>query len=314
MRVLLAIDSSGLSEVVIREAAARPWPRSARMQIVTVVDTNTITHGIDALAFGTAYIGVEEYVRDQIKSAEILVDSAARRLASAGVEVEVSTAVIEGHPRSRIVEQAEQWGPQLVLIGSRGHTGFTRMLLGSVSRAVLRGAPCSVEIVRATAHNTPGDAGDGMKILLGTDGSECSLAAARSVSARPWPEDTEIKVVSVVDDVVAMTVPGYWQQELFVALLAEKKRLAHEAVEACRKLLSGVGLPVDADVVTGDARTGLLSVAKEWEPDLLVVGSHGRHGVKRLLKGSVSEAVAEHAECSVEVVHESHLGPGNIRP
>lgn len=77
---------------------------------------------------------------------------------------------------------------------------------------------------------------------------------------------------------------------------------AHEIVERAAKTLSAAGFRVTTSVTTGDARSVILDAAAEWNADLIVLGSRGRTGLGRFLLGSVSEAVARHAHCSVEIV------------
>jgi nucleotide-binding universal stress UspA family protein len=79
---------------------------------------------------------------------------------------------------------------------------------------------------------------------------------------------------------------------------------ATEVITGARSLLSrmGAGEVEAAEIVSGDAKTVILDEAKQWNADLVVLGSHGWHGVDRFMMGSVSEAVAMHAPCSVEII------------
>jgi nucleotide-binding universal stress UspA family protein len=77
---------------------------------------------------------------------------------------------------------------------------------------------------------------------------------------------------------------------------------AREVADRVAKTLSSAGFTVTTSVVTGDARSVILDDAAEWHADLIVLGSHGRKGLGRFFLGSVSEAVARHAPCSVQIV------------
>jgi nucleotide-binding universal stress UspA family protein len=133
------------------------------------------------------------------QSADLLVKSASDKLGKAGLQAK--TKVLEGHPRIAVAEYAKEWGADLVLVGSHGASGLVRFLLGSVAQAALRRSPCSVEIVRRPAQDSA-TASTPMKILIGTDGSDCSMAAVRSVAQRPWPPSSQIRVISVVPLIV----------------------------------------------------------------------------------------------------------------
>jgi len=139
-----------------------------------------------------------------------------------------------------------------------------------------------------------------MKVLLATDDSKFSEAAARSLAGQFRPEDTEVRVLLVVEPTVVseppQRSPGYYPE------LEDQLPQAREAVDRVAKMLSSAGFRVTKSVATGDARSVILEDAAEWHADLIVLGSHGRKGLARFFLGSVSEAVARHAHCSVQIV------------
>jgi nucleotide-binding universal stress UspA family protein len=149
-----------------------------------------------------------------------------------------------------------------------------------------------------------------MTILLATDGSEASLEAARSVAGRPWPSGTRVHVVSVARS--ARSPADSWT--ISTAMLErfdeEARRAAKKAAAAAARILESAGMAVSEAVLEGEPRKCLLGADP---PDLLVVGSHGRHGLDRLLPGSVSEFVAVHAPCSVEVIRTAASGGSGHR-
>jgi nucleotide-binding universal stress UspA family protein len=235
------------------------------------------------------------------------VEAGAAVLASA--KLNVSTQVLTGSPRKAISAYAAEWGADLILAGSHGHSAVGRFLLGSVAQGILRTAPCSVEIVRfPTGQSSP--SAHAMKILLATDGSECSLAAAQTAATRPWPAGSLFRVLSVEDLIVAETpMAAYSPATIYPAslleeLLADARTRAVSAVDQARNILVAAGLKVldQQPIPACDPRVGILDAAQSWPADLIIVGSHGRRGLDRLLMGSVAESVAVHAKCSVEVV------------
>ena len=139
-----------------------------------------------------------------------------------------------------------------------------------------------------------------MKILLAIDDSKFSEAAVKSLPGQFRPQDTEVRVLHVVEPTVISEPPqmsrGYYPE------LEDQLSQAHEMVERAAKTLSSAGFSVATSVVTGDARSVILDDAAEWHADLIVLGSHGRTGLGRFFLGSVSEAVARHARCSVQIV------------
>ena len=139
-----------------------------------------------------------------------------------------------------------------------------------------------------------------MKILLAIDDSKFSEAAAKILAGQFRPQDTEIRVLHVVEPPVISEPPqmsrGYYPE------LEDRLPQAHEVVDRAAKTLSSAGFKVTTSVVTGEARSVILDDAAEWPADLIVLGSHGRKGLERFFLGSVSEGVARHAHCSVQIV------------
>ena len=288
MKILLTVDSSAASQAAVREVAARPWPQNTTVVLLNVVDpTYTWTAP-----------GLKESL---LKSADELVRCASEPLKSSGIET--TPMVQTGDPKSVVVDYAGQIGADLIVVGSHEASDVMRFLLGSVARAVVRFAPCSVEIVRVA----PGPGA--RKILLATDGSECSETAARSIAARPWPAGSEVRIVGVVELSPAWfraPYPAYIDPEAMEDLRAEGMKRAQEAVMAAELIVTNAGLPASGTVVvpSASAKELILKEAADWGADLIVVGSHGRRGASKFLLGSVSEPVALHANCSVEVIRE----------
>lgn len=293
MKILLAIDDSRGAQSVITEALNRIWPDNTSFCILNVVD---LRHWDE----------MPELIDDARRAGEKLVRQACDRFRIAGREVTGDVRL--GFPDKAISKYAREWSADLIMIGSRGLNTVTRFLLGSVAQSVLRDAPCSVEVVRprTAEHQTPHP----MRILVATDGSTCSSLAVRTVAKRPWPKDTQVLVVTAVQLVApdalhfSSSVAPEYPTALLAEIWKEAEARAGEAVIDARKILEHAGLKVSTYQSTPacEPRVVILDEASKWDADLIVVGSHGRHGVDRLLMGSVSEAVAFHANCSVEVV------------
>ncbi|MBS1810724.1 MAG: universal stress protein [Acidobacteria bacterium] len=133
-----------------------------------------------------------------------------------------------------------------------------------------------------------------MKVLIGVDDSSFSQAAVASVAQRTWEAGTQVKIVSAVDTF------------LYTNLNEESNRyeIARRAVDRAVEVLrnSHNQFELSGEIIEGSPKEVILDEAEKWLADLIVVGSHGRRGLNRFLLGSVSQAVALHANCSVEIV------------
>ena len=142
-----------------------------------------------------------------------------------------------------------------------------------------------------------------MKILLAIDDSKFSEAAIKAVIARSKLQSTEVRVLHVVETpslLVTREMGGY--DSSFEVVWEAQRQQGKELVTKTAEALRSNGLKCTAELQEGDAKSKILEEAEKWGADLIVLGSHGRKGLQRFLLGSVSDAVAHHARCSVEVV------------
>ena len=142
-----------------------------------------------------------------------------------------------------------------------------------------------------------------MKVLIGVDDSPCSQAALEFVRKLSWPANTSVSIVSSVvlpaSAYLATYAPAGMQFESWLDALT---KFHVDVVARDEKLLRAAGIAVESRVLQGDARETLVEEATRMHADLLVVGSHGRTGIDKLVMGSVASHVVTHAPCSVLVV------------
>jgi nucleotide-binding universal stress UspA family protein len=282
MKILLAIDFSAASETAVEEVAARPWPAGTSIEVVHALDPSPVLE--------------LNLVEELTRRAQELVARVAERL-------QAKPVILDGDPKLAIPEHAKEIGADLVIVGPHQQSGLARFMLGSVAKAVVRYAPCSVEVVRGLASkDSP------RRILLATDGSEMSMLATRSVAERPWPAGTEVRILSAVE--LALTTlegalePPFINDRSMEVIREAGMKHAQDAIASAEQIIVAAGLTASESisVLVDSPKQIILEEAKEWGADLIVVGSHGRRGITRFMLGSVSEAVATHAACSVDVI------------
>lgn len=295
MRVLIALDASPQCREIVRETGSRPWPDGSRFNLL---------HVLDPFPFAKAPISLKK-AQD---AAQAQLNSVAQILIEAGWKTE--TTIVLERPRRTISRSAASWKADLVMVGSNETGGLMRLLLGSTAQSVLRETACSVEIVRPLPKRGNTDRSSGMKILVATDGSKYSTVALRSVAARPWPKGSKVKILSVPEPFMPLGEFPYFESKEIENLNTSSLKEAKGYVIAGAEILSKAGLETTTETPfpkDSHARE-IVKEAERWQAQMVVVGSHGRRGFDRIAMGSVSEHVAFHAPCSVEVIREQ-AGP-----
>lgn len=146
MKILLSVDGSAFSDAAVEEVANRPWPSQSEVKVITAAELPVMV-GMEPWVPSPDYFEqLQKAIRD---AAQDVIDKALLKLsASTDKTLKISTEIIEGSPGQVIVDEAERWKADLIVMGSRGLGAWNRLLLGSVSSAVVHHAKCSVEIVR----------------------------------------------------------------------------------------------------------------------------------------------------------------------
>jgi nucleotide-binding universal stress UspA family protein len=145
-----------------------------------------------------------------------------------------------------------------------------------------------------------------MKILIAVDDSPHSERAVEFVTRMRWPAGSRVIVASAAVPPIAVT-NGPFEAGVAVPaeVLQEAQKHAKTTVDWISGELQSAGFSTETRVLVGDPREALMRLAEEEHADLIVVGSHGRTGLSKLLLGSVSSHVVTHAQCSVLVVKEN---------
>jgi nucleotide-binding universal stress UspA family protein len=290
MKLLIAVDSALSTEVLAGAVAIRGWPEGTTAHVLSVVaDMDVPLEVWREEGYGKGAVQREMERRGEE------VTPAVERLNEVGIPADV--VVARGDARYLIPFFARKWSSDLIFVRAHVRKDLNHWMLGSVARAVVTAAPCTVQIVRDRPEGRAHTLQSSRRVLLGTDGSEASAAAAQAVAGRPWPEGSEFKVVSVEEP---------WT-------IKSSTLEPQEAVAKAEQVLASAGLKTSGEVLSGKPKEIILEEAKKWDADLIVVGSHGRRGFKRFLLGSVSEAVAMNAHCSVVVVRGAARTPRRVR-
>lgn len=283
-KILLSTDGSEYSEGAVREAIKLAKKCGSRLTVLSVIDTN---RELVALA--------PQIVEKQEKEAWQYLDAVQARAKKEGVDCD--TAIREGEDSYKyIVDEAVKNKITMIVMGRQGRTGLKRLMMGSVTARVIGHAPCNVLVVPKTAQL------EFKNIVVATDGSKYSIAAASEAIGLAKRNGSALTALAVVPSELLTPVDIDFtvsQREL----IAEKEM--HEAeknVRVVKEAAQNEGVAVKAFVLSGKPSDAIIQTAQEKNADLIVLGSHGRSGMERLLMGSVVERVIVLASCPVLVV------------
>jgi nucleotide-binding universal stress UspA family protein len=213
----------------------------------------------------------------------------------------VDVRLMEGAVRERLLQTAEEWKADLIVLGARGLSGVERAVLGSVSLGVARESHCAVVIVKGPAKAL-------QRVVVGLDGSEQSRHALSFITSLPLAADTELLLVGVAEKThLPRSAPGVVAHQLraFVAEVDEEEKARKQQILVdAEKTINRRG-PVQLRSVVGNPPDEIVAVAKATGAQLIVLGSRGIGRLQRLMLGSVSESVLLQSECTVMITKRS---------
>lgn len=202
--------------------------------------------------------------------------------------VSIRTACMFGEPYSTIVDTAQDHGCDLIILGKHGPDLIELALANSVTGRVIGHSTVDVLVIPEGAIVRWN------RILLATDGSGFSRKATTRAMELAKSRGAELAVVSALD-----LNPEFYAEAPELAERLEQD--AHQCVLAVQQQAEEIGIRPQCTVRQGDAFKAILNAAKELSADMIVMGSHGRKGLKRWIMGSVTEQVINHAPCPVLV-------------
>jgi nucleotide-binding universal stress UspA family protein len=303
MKILIAYDGSECSDTELEDLqrAGLP-PQNVEALVMSMADVFLPGNGENDDAYvPEAVKRARERAQQKLDEAKALAESASRRIKALFPSWQVRSDALADSPAWALIRTAEEWKPDLILMGARGQSFFGgRLILGSISQRVLYEANCSVRIARSSGKDTDAP----LRLLAGVDRSPDSTAAIDAICNRTWPKGTEAGVLAVVDTVMAINPEETDPLAMKWIEVGEEKNWdqVREIFEPVAEKLRRAGLHAEILIRRGNPADEILEEADTWGADCIFVGAKGTRGIDRLLLGSVSSAVSARAHCSVEVV------------
>jgi len=283
-KILISTDGSEYSEGAIREAIKLAKKCSSRLSAISVIETNPEFQTI-----------APEVVEKAERAAREHLEAVRDRANKEGVECEI--IVHEGEDSYKyIVDEAIKSKSTMIVMGRRGRTGLKRLMMGSVTARVIGYAPCTVLVVPKAAQF------ECRNILTATDGSKYGDAAAAKAISMAKQCESRLTVLSVVpsESISPMDIVASQMQRDLIT--EQEYQAAERNVKKVKDAADKEGVKADGLVLGGKPAEAIIETAEEKNADLIVLGSHGRTGMEKLLMGSVAERVIVLSSSAVLVV------------
>jgi nucleotide-binding universal stress UspA family protein len=310
VKILLGYDGSKSADAALHDLKRAGLPDEAEALIVSVADvmmgpaTSNYEIAEQALTSRRVSAGLRLAQKQTARvhsEAKAFTTIASEQLRSYFPNWDVRTEVLAGQPSQELISRADEWKPDLVVVGSHGHSLAGRLILGSVSKKIVTDSHHSVRVTRGTLEKTESDP---IRIAIGVDGSSEAEHAVRAVGRRLWPDQTEVRIIAVDDGTsLARISPILPIAAATIRDDHEESDLAPQRmVDWAENELSVIGLNVSVAIEKGDPQRVLIHHAQKWDADAIFVG--GRRfssAFERFRLGSVATELVTNAHCSVEV-------------
>jgi nucleotide-binding universal stress UspA family protein len=292
MKILIGHDGSQSADAALVDLQRAGLPDEAEALVVSVADVMMVPQTPAYELAGEALMSrrvTAGLVHAQRQTERVLTEAkdfarrASDQVRSYFPHWSVRAETLAGSAAWALMSKADEWKPDLIVVGSHGRSAISRFILGSVSKKVVTDSDHSVRVARGDLEK---DLNEPPKLVTGVDASAEAEQAVRAVGSRVWPYGTEVQLIAVDDG----TSPMF-------ALTAGRM------VAWAENALSQIGLKTSVRWENGDPRRVLIDQAQAWNADSIFVGGRRFSGaLERFQLGSVATALVTKAHCSVEVV------------
>jgi nucleotide-binding universal stress UspA family protein len=293
-RVVVPLDHSDVSEAALPLATYLAQRRGIPMTLVHVLEMSP-----EFMAYSEGVSEVDALLELERGSQQYL-----SGIAEGISGVQVDTVVLRGRPARQLIEYVDGLENPLIVMSSHGHSGFRRMVVGSVAARVVQASPAPVMLVRATEEGAEIKVPSQIRrVVVPLDGSGFAEHALHATYDLVTREDIAVRLVRVPEIAAyPATMYGAASYEAVDAYMDAMRTESQTYLEEVAARLKDREGEVSWELRDGAASAAILAAAKEFDADLIAMASHGRTGFRRILMGSVTEQVLREAEIPVLVV------------
>ncbi len=311
MKIMIGYDGSESAEAALHDLQRAGLPDDAEALIVSVADVMMVPamtnyqmfeQAVTSRRVNSTLMLAQKQTERVLLEAKALTTRASERVRSYFPDWRVRAQAPAGQPFEELIKKADEWKPDLVVVGSHGRSLAGRLILGSVSKKLVTNSHHSVRVTRGKVSS---DFFNPIRLVLGVNGSSEAEHAVRAVGSRPWPDGTEVRIIAIDDG----TSPRRFDRvppiagEMMRDENQESALAARRMVEWAENELSLIGLNVSVAMEKGDPQKVLIDQAQKWDADAIFVGGRNFSSTfERFWLGSVATGLVTKAHCSVEVV------------
>lgn len=301
MKILVAYDGSSFAEEAIKDLNRAGLPQEnvevLLMEVAEVwlppdnVNENDEPHNFLTEAAHKKILKNQQILAQAALSAQ----EAGKRIGNMFPNWTVKAKATYGSPAWEILFRADEFKPDLIVVGSHGRSMLGRIWLGSVSQKIVTEANCSVRVTRGevTLDESP------VKLILGYDGTKGADEAIKTICNRHWASGSEVRVVMIEDEFIIQEAFEF-EREVF-------EKAGSEVVAK----LQNAGLKAELSILQGNPKHEIVDEVERFGADCIYVGATKfDNKFERFLLGSVSSAITARAHCSVEVVRPNYYLAG----
>lgn len=316
MKIVIGYDGSKAAIGTLKDLRNAGLPRTAQVRVVHAVPPLLPFDSLSSTGNGVSWYAeaYQEALANRhaaLEGALAQAREAAELLNAMFPSWKIRAEIAEQSPAQALLEIAEAWIADLIVVGSLGWNTLGKMIVGSVADKILNHAHCTVRLGKgiASVRTRP------PSLLIAYDGSIYADEAVRQVAARSWPKGTVARILAVSEFQLRM---GDITMALYKSLGVRKGKqgpwpLMERKLEQAAAILGKAGVSAQAIITIDEPRRAILGQAKKSKADVIFMGTHGHTGMQRFLLGSISSSVAAHAPCTVEIVRPSVKKPGRAK-
>jgi len=309
MKLLVAYDGSSCSEAALDDLVKAGLPDEGEALVTSIAEVwlpppngNGNPSGIKLDPYYENLIEKHyERGKNAIAEAETFANHAKKRLKKILPHWKIKAEATYGSPAMEIIMRADNFHPDLIVVGSHGRSAVNRFILGSISQKVLTEAECSVRVARGRIEIDPTPT----RLIVAFDGSKGALAAVEAVSKRYCRGNSEVRLLGVTDPTAPSAIGRFISPitHMVEEINRSERKWLEKLAENALVTLRGTGLTASLHIHEGNPKQVLAEEAERWNADCIFVGANAFGSkLERFLLGSTSAAVAARASCSVEVV------------